>query len=487
MEGTKKTSSSEGETPGPSRLDRVVEKASRLVTPSKPEIERLKRVATKVSALIENRILQEPASEAPKLSIGGSYARGTWLRGSLDIDFFLLYPTSYPRERLETRAVDFAKKTIEGYPTNMRFAEHPYVEAFVDNVRVNLVPCYDVAPGEWKSAADRSPYHTKYMSLKLTERLRLEARLLKKFVKASGVYGAEVKVQGFSGYVCEVLTLKNGSFHGSMESFSRLNPKDVISVEPYDQDLAASSFKSAIVILDPVDTTRNLGSAISARSVARLAIQSRRFLANPKLSYFSERKEESLKKRERIAPELSERMLVLTFNTSKRSPDILWGQLKKSVGALDEKLSSLGYQVSRSSAAVSEEGTKCAFLFLLVSTSIPSLQLRAGPEYFRGEEVDKYFRKNQKRALLTWIADDGRVKSLFRREKFLLDAKDALNYLLSKEKIREIGLSEEIRNELSNRKSKFNTHYASELLSGRKKEELIPWLSSEIARLGLRE
>ena len=84
-------------------------------------------------------------------------------------------------------------------------------------MRVNIVPCYKVALGEWKSAADRSPYHTKYIISKLDDRLRLEARLFKKFVKASRVYGAEVRVQGFSGYVCEVLILKYGSFQSVLE------------------------------------------------------------------------------------------------------------------------------------------------------------------------------------------------------------------------------------------------------------------------------
>ncbi|HVB13077.1 MAG TPA: CCA tRNA nucleotidyltransferase, partial [Nitrososphaerales archaeon] len=312
------------------QLSAVIEKAAKLVTPNPQEIKKLETVAEKVSSRLKNVFIG--ISPAPEINLGGSYARGTWLKGSLDIDYFIMYPPDYPRERLEGEAIKLARKALHGYRINLRFAEHPYVEGFVDGVRVNLVPCYKVPLGEWKSAADRSPYHTKYILSKLDDRLRLESRLLKKFVKSKGVYGAEVKIQGFSGYVCEVLVLKYGSFLSVLEGLAKLDASAVISLEPYDKDLAAS-FKSQLVILDPVDTTRNLGTAISARNVAKLVLEARRFIANPKLSSFAESKVKRSASRELLA-----RTIVVSFKNKKRSPDILWGQLRKSSDAISNKL-----------------------------------------------------------------------------------------------------------------------------------------------------
>ena len=153
----------------------MIDRASKLVTPSPNEIRKLDAVSAKVASKLESALIG--ISPAPEINLGGSYARGTWLKGSLDIDYFVLYPPEYPRQKLETEAIDSAKEALKGYRINLRYAEHPYVEGFVDNVRVNIVPCYKVALGEWKSAADRSPYHTKYMISKLDDRLRLEARL----------------------------------------------------------------------------------------------------------------------------------------------------------------------------------------------------------------------------------------------------------------------------------------------------------------------
>ena len=400
----------------------------------------------------------------PEINLGGSYARGTWLRGSFDVDYFILYPPDYPREKLETEAVHTAKKALNGYKINLRFAEHPYVEGFVDGVRVNLVPCYQVALGEWKSAADRSPYHTKYIVSKMDSATKMQARLFKKFVKTSGTYGAEVKVQGFSGYVCEVLTLRYGSFEKVIEALSKLKENEIISIEDYDKDLAAS-FKSPIVILDPVDTTRNLGAAISPRNVAKLVFEARRFLEKPSIAYFTER-------RKKFAPPkmLLERTLIVIFKSNWRSPDILWGQLKKSAAALANKLETSGFQVLRTSVA-SDESSRSAFLFLFTEEEIASLHSRKGPEYFRGDEIRNYYAKNRRKSILTWIGEGGRVESVFPRDT--IDATNALRKLLSKE-LDSTGVSEEIKREISN-----GFKVTSGKLLARKKD----WLGNAVSSL----
>ena len=421
-------------------IEQVIERASRLVTPSQTETKKLEAVSGKVDTLLQKAL--EKASPLPDIRMGGSYARGTWLKGSLDIDFFIRYPPDYPRDRLESEAIESAKRALSGHTINMRFAEHPYVEGFVDGVRVNLVPCYKVALGEWLSAADRSPYHADYIISKFDDRLKLEARLFKKFVKAVGVYGAEVKTQGLSGYVCEVLTLKYGSFRSTLEGLAKSRHSEIISIEQYDQDLAAS-FASPLVILDPVDTTRNLGTAISARNVAKLVLQSRRFLSKPKMSFFSETaKTKKVLKNSELLPYT----IVVRFGIKRRSPDILWGQLRKSVAALANKLEIQGFQVLRSVGA-SDETSKGAFVFLFSQERVPRFYTRQGPEYFRAQEVENYLSKNRKKAILTWINEEGRVQSVFSRYAKSMDASKALKYLLST-KLESAGLSDEIKREL---------------------------------------
>ncbi|MCL4538777.1 MAG: CCA tRNA nucleotidyltransferase [Bacteroidetes bacterium] len=423
-------------------VESVVKRASKLVTPTASECKHLEKVVEIVSSLLNEAFKDLGEAEKPSVALGGSYAKGTWLKGTHDIDFFLQYPKEYLREKLETTAVENAKRAVQKYRINMRYAEHPYVETFVDGVRVNLVPCYMVEQGAWQSAADRSPYHAKYVRAKFDDSLRHEARLLKRFAKAIGVYGAEVRIKGFSGYVCEVLVLKYGSFEKALENIASIKQREVISVEEYDKAFVML-FNSPLIILDPVDTTRNLGAAISQRNIARLALESRRFLAKPLTSYFTQKR--SLK----ISPKaknLLERTILVEFSNRKRSPDILWGQLRKSSNALAEKIGFLGFQVLRVGSA-SDEETNSALLFLLQETSIGSLQLRNGPEYFRKQEVIDFAKKSKGKSILIFIGEDGRLRSIRMREKGSTDALNAIRTLISKN-IKSLGISKEIQGEI---------------------------------------
>jgi tRNA nucleotidyltransferase (CCA-adding enzyme) len=424
-------------------LEAVLERAAKLVTPDESEAKKLDSVTAKIRSRIEKVLTGIPEAERPEITLGGSYAKGTWLKGSHDIDFFLQYPKEYPREKLESDALESAKAAVREYGEKIRYAEHPYVESFVEGVRVNIVPCYKVARGEWQSAADRSPYHAEFIKSKFDERLKLEARLFKKFAKAIGVYGAEVKIQGFSGYVCEVLVLNFGSFQKALEGLGAVKQGEVISPEPYDKVLV-TLFKSPLIILDPVDTTRNLGAAISQRNIAKLALESRRFLAMPSLSHLT-----GARKRPKVAKaakNLLERTLVVEFRNKSRSPDILWGQLKKSAGAISNKLESLGFKVLRFGSA-SDEDTKSALLFLLLERKIGRLQLRQGPEYFRSEEVEHYLAKNAKISLLSYFGDDGRLYSIKGRSDDSIDALVVLAELIKKKRDK-LGISKEIQDEI---------------------------------------
>lgn len=443
----------------------MIDKVAKLVTPTPVDQNKLDKIASNVASRLERVYLG--AIPLPEIKLGGSYARGTWLKGSFDIDFFIMYPYDYAREKLETESIQYLENALRGYKTTLRFAEHPYVEGFVDGVRVNLVPCYRVALGEWKSAADRSPYHTDYVISKMDERLKLEARLFKRFVKAAKVYGAEVRVQGFSGYVCEVLVMKYGSFKDVVSAIAKLGTSEIISIEPYDEDLA-TSFKSSVVILDPVDTTRNLGAAISARNVAKLVLQCRRFLKKPSVSFFYEKR--AMKRPEM---ELLCRTLVVTFRTNWRSPDILWGQLRKSAAGISNKLEMSGFKVLRFSVA-SDEISTSALLFLVHETVIGSIQVRKGPEYFRGDDVNSYFAKNKRKALLTWIGEEGRMESVFYRK--MGEVSDVLRNILLKD-LDSSGVSEEIKKEIA---SGVRIRYASLL----KKKD---WVASAVNSLLVEE
>src|SRR5690606_17962637 len=163
--------------------------------------------------------------------------------------------------------------------------DHPYVEAFVKNVRINVVPCFDVEQGKWQSAADRSPFHTEFISRNFDDEKRKQARLLKKFLKSMGIYGAEISTSGFSGYVSEVLVHKYGSFEETLRAAAEWQERQVVSSIECDPDVI-KGFNSTVIIIDPIDNRRNLGTAISSESVGRFMLAARSFLARPSVKFF---------------------------------------------------------------------------------------------------------------------------------------------------------------------------------------------------------
>ncbi len=329
-------------------------------------------------------------------------------RTETDVDFFLVYPKEVGRAQFEELGLSLAEAVLGGCSPRRRYAEHPYVEAEVDSVTVNVVPCYGVAKGEWKSAADRSPYHTKYMEKHLDEALRSQVRVLKLFMKAQGLYGAEIKVRGFSGYACEVLTLKYGSFLGVIRAASSWGRGTIVSVEGGEERAKALFADSTFILLDPVDTTRNLGLAVSPTKLAEFMYVSRLFGRKPSLGFFHGRRLSLL----RSAPAYAkENTILLAFRFEDKSEDILWGELWKSAAGISNHLSKDGAQVLRLSVAA-EDGW-AAIAFIVSPNRLPRARTRSGPEVFMGDATDRFLKSSGREADSWWMGDDLRSHTLF--------------------------------------------------------------------------
>ena len=121
-------------------------------------MKKLTRIAHKVMELVRNY----PSPLITDVVSGGSFAKGTWIKGDADLDVFVKIDPSVDKVEFERLGMAIGLQSLKKYKTQLRYSEHPYVEAFINGVRVNIVPCYDVEWGKWKSAADRSPFHTEY-------------------------------------------------------------------------------------------------------------------------------------------------------------------------------------------------------------------------------------------------------------------------------------------------------------------------------------
>ncbi len=199
---------------------KILKQIEKKVIPGTKLQEHKKSIVDTVVDLVQKQIVKY--AQVTGIEVGGSYAKGTWLPEKADIDIFIKFQTSVSEKDFANLGKKIGFDALKNYKPYVRYAEHPFVEAKIKDTKVNLVPCYDVEEGKWKSSADRSTFHTKFMKNSLSESMKNEVRMLKRFLMNNDIYGAEIARQGFSGYVAEVLVLNFGSFLEVLKAVSEI-------------------------------------------------------------------------------------------------------------------------------------------------------------------------------------------------------------------------------------------------------------------------
>ena len=345
----------------------------------KPEEEiEIKNFSQKLLITI-NTVLETNNVKA-RAEVHGSVAHGTWLSGERDVDVFIILETNYDRRTLSS-VLNLLRSNIEGEYVEA-YAEHPYLKASIDGYQVDLVPCFEIEEGmSIISSTDRTPLHTMYLRDRLSKEMMDEVRLLKQFMKGVGVYGAEIKVGGFSGYLCELLILKYGSLIGLLKASSKWEKFEVIKLEPLNkEEETVKRFKDSLILLDPIDSTRNVASALTQSSFWNFVAAAQRFQDDPKLNYFFKAKIDSNPDaiKDLIHSRETDILFLIIEEAKAEVPDSLWGQLLKSRLALESLFSKNDFVVLRSSVWSNEE-SRHIFIFELESNSIPSVELHMGP------------------------------------------------------------------------------------------------------------
>jgi len=409
----------------------IIKKSKQMAIPNNVLRKKVDKIANQVFSLVNREA--EKQKSVVSVHFGGSYAKETWTPEKIDIDIFVKFKKTTTEKKFETIGKKIGFDSLKKFKPYVRYSEHPFVEADINGVGVNVVPCYDIKKGEWKSAADRSTFHTEFMSEKLTGLMKDDIRVLKCFLKINGMYGAEmygaeIAKQGFSGYVCEVLVYYLGSFENVLKKIVKLQNNEMIGESP-------RKFESPIVIIDPIDRNRNLGAAISIQNVTNFILIARNFLKKNSISYF---KEKSIRK---TPGEIAKNLLIVNFTYKKRSDDIIYGQIKRASNSIESQMTNEGFNVLRNDAIAYNE-TKASLLFLLESLTISKNEIRTGPDVFSGDFSSKFIQTNSKKSKLMWTDKEGKLQSLQTRR--YENAKTYLNDLI-KNHIGESGIPKGLR------------------------------------------
>jgi len=321
----------------------------------------------------------------------GSIARNTWVKGDRDLDVFLLFSPEMPREALETEGLALARSIARAFTPvfHEKYAEHPYINATVEGIDVDLVPCYNVASAEHiQSAVDRTPFHTRYITDKING-LTDDVLLLKQFAKAGGIYGSDQMTEGFSGYLCELLVLHYGGFAPLLAAAAEWRPPVIIDIGKH----AAKKFDEPLVVIDPVDPRRNVAAAVSLDRMAEFVELARGYRDAPSEEFFRIRKEHPCCPAD-LAALLASRgtsLYAITFATPPFIEEIVVPQLKRSTGAVWDLLDRSGFVVHHAHYRMGPE--RCMLLFELLTDELPRIRRHEGPPVWNRVNAEKFREK----------------------------------------------------------------------------------------------
>lgn len=321
----------------------------------------------------------------------GSVARNTWVSGDRDLDIFMLYDPSVPREELEKQGLSLAREVAQAFGAEYRekYAEHPYINASVGDTDVDLVPCYLLADArQLQCAVDRTPFHTRYIMKHINGYVD-DVLLAKQFAKAGGVYGSDQMTEGFSGYLTELLVLHYGGFVPLLQAASAWRPGTLIDPGQHQE----KDFNDPLVVIDPVDPERNVSASVSLTRMYEFVELARGYLSAPSRVFFYPAKETVLSRPEFCA-ELARRGTVLyavSFDTPPLIEDIVVPQLRKTTGAILELLTRNGFVVNRTDYQMRPD--RSILLLELLVDRIPPVKRHTGPPLWNRENAEKFAAK----------------------------------------------------------------------------------------------
>lgn len=238
------------------------------------------------------KILQKCIPKA-KVILGGSAAKGTWLR-TFDVDVFVMFP--YKQYGSKTSELSSILET----PLKKKFPSLQRLHGSRDYFRISeagftfeVVPILRISKAsKAKNITDISPLHSQWV--KKHKKLANEIRLTKQFCKANNLYGAESYIRGFSGYICEILTIYYGSFPKLLKASMKWKEHTLIDTQNYYKkkdvflEMNKSKLVSPLIVIDPVQHDRNAAAALSKEKFSQFVHAASTFLKKPSVEYFRE-------------------------------------------------------------------------------------------------------------------------------------------------------------------------------------------------------
>jgi tRNA nucleotidyltransferase (CCA-adding enzyme) len=354
----------------------------------------------------------------------GSAARDTWTSGTHDLDIFIPFPVQTTRDELEKYGLLIAReiaKDADRYEE--RYAEHPYLNMYYRGFDVDMVPCFAVdCASDMKSAVDRTPFHSEFVKIHI-KGMEDEVLKLKQFMKGTGVYGSELRTQGFSGYLTELLIIHYGSFQAAISGACDWKPGVTIDLQGH----GTVTHSESLVVIDPTDPKRNVAAALSLDRFCRFIDACCSYLKEPSLSFFFPEPETPLTDQQVIGMirERESSFVTIVFDKPDIVDDVLYPQLDKMESSVRALLEQHGFTILNSNRWA---GKQAAIVLELLCAKLPDVKKHRGPPVWERKHAQSFISKYKGSAgTFAFYIEDGYyvadIKRKFTAAKDLLQEK----------------------------------------------------------------
>ena len=369
------------------QLHSIIKQEKKLAVPTKLEQQKIESITKEILNKVNNQLKKNNINA--KLLLGGSVAKGTWLSGISDIDFFLVF--NYDEYSNKSSQIsDVSQNVLRTIFKIQRLrGSRDYFVTNFKNFNIEIVPVLDINKGQQaKNITDFSPLHINWIKKNSkSDEMSAQIRLAK--------HGAESHIRGLSGYAIEILTIYYGSFEKLLKGILKWQERQVIDAAGHYEKqklvfekLSSSKLQSPVIVVDPVEPNRNAAAALDKEKFLLAKTVSAQFLEKPSLAFFKE-KPFSISDLKNKAKDL--KLVVLLAKVQKGKPDIIGSALLKKFQEINAILKTYEFVAQDSGWHWPEKGS-AHYWFYFDKTPLPATKIHFGPPV-RLEKFAREFRK----------------------------------------------------------------------------------------------
>ncbi len=361
--------------------------------------------------------------------LGGSGAKGTWLRGMHDIDVFVCFDYKKYKEKSDQLSEFLAAAVKKAFPKYERLhGSRDYFRTRMGGYNFEVVPILGIRKASQAlNITDVSLLHSGWVNKKISKNKAVadEIRLAKAFCKAQKVYGAESYVRGFSGYACEVLTAYYGSFLQLINAAATkwkkqiaAGKKIIVDAERHYKgrdplmELNQAKVQSSLVVIDPVQKDRNATAALSNEVLEKFVADAAEFARKPVKSFFERQQVTAEKLRHKAK---GKRLVVVEAIPQKGKADVVGAKLVKAFEHMLMQLKEKGFAVAESGWEWEKE-SKVAMFWYIVNKAEPEPEVRYGPPLSNKQHAEKFRQEHFGKVGRQLFEKSGRLYAMIERK-----------------------------------------------------------------------